>query len=96
MDILFTLCGRAGSKGCKNKNISSLHGVPLVYYPIAAIKLYQEAHPDDNVLAALNTDSAELQKQISAQKVLENVVFVPRKKELADDTSAKVDVIKDT
>lgn len=96
MNILFTLCGRAGSKGCKNKNISSLHGVPLIRYPIAAIKLYKDAHPENNVMTALNTDSIDLQKQVATQPILDGIISVPRKPELADSVSAKVDVIKDT
>ena len=37
MNYLFTVCGRAGSKGFKNKNLKSMLGVPLVYYNLAAI-----------------------------------------------------------
>ena len=96
MNILFTICGRAGSKGCKNKNISSLHGVPLVYYPIAVIKLYKEAHPDDRVLTALNTDSIDLQRLVDNQTMLDDIISVPRKPEFADSVAAKVDVIKDS
>ena len=29
MNYLFTVCGRAGSKGFKNKNLKSMLGVPL-------------------------------------------------------------------
>ncbi len=96
MNILFTICGRAGSKGCKNKNISSLHGVPLVYYPIAAIKLYRAAHPDDNVSIALNTDSPELQRLVDNQTMIDDIISVPRKPEFANSVAAKVDVIKDS
>ena len=39
MNILFTLCGRAGSKGFKNKNLKTFLGVPLVYYSIAIIDM---------------------------------------------------------
>lgn len=39
MTVLFTVCGRAGSKGVKNKNIRDYLGTPLVYYTLAAIKL---------------------------------------------------------
>ena len=42
MNVLFTICGRAGSKGFKNKNLKMFLGVPLVYYSIAAIALYIE------------------------------------------------------
>ena len=96
MNILFTVCGRAGSKGCKSKNVRSLHGVPLVYHTLAAIKLYKDAHPNDNVVTALNTDSEELQQLVRNQNMIDDIIFVPRKEELADSVSAKVDVIKDT
>ena len=34
MNILCTICARAGSKGIKNKNIKLLNGKPLIYYTI--------------------------------------------------------------
>lgn len=37
MKILFTICGRAGSKGFKNKNLKKMNGVPLVFYTLASI-----------------------------------------------------------
>ena len=40
MNILFTICGRAGSKGIKNKNIRKFVGKPLPYYTISAIDLF--------------------------------------------------------
>ena len=52
MNILFTICGRSGSKGFKNKNLKKLNGIPLVYYTLSAIKLYQETHSDDSVTVA--------------------------------------------
>ena len=30
--LLITICGRAGSKGFKNKNLKTFCGHPLVYY----------------------------------------------------------------
>ena len=41
MSILFTVCGRAGSKGFQSKNLKDFLGVPLVYYTLAAIRLWQ-------------------------------------------------------
>ena len=40
MNILFTVCGRAGSKGLKNKNLSLFLGHPLLYYPLSLIDLF--------------------------------------------------------
>ena len=31
MRLLFTICGRAGSKGIKNKNLRDFVGKPLMY-----------------------------------------------------------------
>lgn len=96
MKILFTICGRSGSKGFKNKNLKSLDGVPLVYYSLAAIKLYKDAHPSDEIAVALNTDSKELICKVKNQNMVMNVIYVDREKKLAGDRVAKVDVIKDT
>lgn len=95
MNILFTICGRAGSKGFKNKNLKSLNGIPLVYYSLATIKKYIDTHPMDNVKIALNTDSEPLTGLIQRQNSID-VITVYRKKELAGDSIAKVCVIKDT
>lgn len=96
MNILFTVCGRAGSKGFKNKNLKEMNGVPLVYYTLAAIKGYMDRHTENNVFIALNTDSQGLIDIVRNQKVLRDIIYVPRKEELAGDRVAKVEVIKDT
>lgn len=96
MTILFTICGRAGSKGFKNKNLKEMNGVPLVYYTLAVIEEYKEKHKDHNVLVAVNTDSKELQEVIKKQVLIQNIIFINRKAELAGDTVGKVDVIQDT
>ena len=96
MNILFTICGRAGSKGFKNKNLKEMNGVPLVYYTLAVIELYRSKHPDQNVVVGLNTDSQHLIESVKRQSVLEGVRFVSRKEKLAGDKVAKVDVIRDT
>lgn len=96
MNILFTICGRAGSKGFKNKNLKVMNRVPLIFFTLAAIRLYQEKHLENRVAAALNTDSDELADLVSRQSIFPFVSLVDRKDELAGDTVAKVDVIKDT
>lgn len=95
MNILFTICGRAGSKGLKNKNLKEMNGVPIVYYTLAAIKGYMSRHPENIFLVAVNTDSKSLRDAIQKQSMLQ-VSFIDRKSELAGDTIPKVDVIKDT
>ncbi len=95
MKILFTICGRAGSKGFKNKNLKKMRGIPLIFYTLAAIKEYSDAHTEDEVTVALNTDSQALATLACSQDVLE-LQCVERKKELAGDRVPKVDVIRDT
>lgn len=95
MDILFTVCGRAGSKGFKNKNSKVMNNVPLVYYTLAAIKGYVDKHQNDKVTIAVNTDSRELIEIIKKQNVLP-IVYIERKDNLEGDLVAKVNVIKDT
>ncbi len=95
MNILFTICGRAGSKGFKNKNLKEMRDVPLVYYTLAAIKGYMDRHPDDDVVVALNTDSNPLVDLVMDQHMI-TVEYVQRKPELAGDIVPKVEVIKDT
>ena len=63
MNILFTLCGRAGSKGVKGKNARDFLNVPLVWYSMANIALYMEKFVgDDSIKIVLNTDSEPLKR----------------------------------
>lgn len=94
--ILFTICGRAGSKGVQNKNLRSLRGIPIVYYTLGAIKLYMQTHPEDKVVTCLNTDSSNLIEQVRQQNLVDNVELVERKASLAGDIVPKVAVIQDT
>lgn len=96
MRILFTICGRAGSKGVKNKNLKSINGIPLVYYTLASIKLYMDAHPENQIDIVLNTDSRALSELMQNQKVITGIVEIERKAGLEGDSVAKVDVIKDS
>lgn len=95
MNLLFTLCGRAGSKGFKNKNLKEMRGVPLSFYSLAAVKGYVDKHPEDKTVVALNSDSEPLVELIQNQTVIP-VLCIDRKPELAGDVVAKVEVIKDT
>ena len=95
MNILFTICGRAGSKGFKNKNLKELNAVPLVYYTLGAIKGYIEKHPENTVYVAVNSDSQTLVDLVVRQKKIP-IIVVGRKDELAGDVVPKVEVIKDT
>ncbi len=94
MDILFTVCGRAGSSGVKNKNIKSFLGSPLVYYTLSAILLYKEHYAkEDRFDVCLSTDSPEL---ISlAEKTCLNPYVIHRSEELSRNIIGKIDVIRD-
>lgn len=96
MNILFTICGRAGSKGFKNKNLKEMNGVPLVYYTLASIFAFQHDNSEHRITIAVNTDSQELVECIQKQGIIKNIQFVERKSDLAGDSAPKVEVIKDT
>jgi len=94
MKLLFTVCGRAGSKGLKNKNISHFLGYPLVEYTIAAIRLFKQKHGDYCSLdVCLSTDSDILKEQTCM--FMDNIFVICRDEGLCGDTIGKVDVISD-
>lgn len=95
MRVLFTICGRAGSKGIKNKNIRSFNGIPLPYYTISAIDLFlKKANFDIEADIVVNTDSKELRELCVNNKLLE-VSSIDRDVELSGDDVGKIDVIND-
>lgn len=95
MNLLFTICGRAGSKGVKGKNVRDFCGVPLAWYTLSAIALYKTALPkEDTVQVVLNTDSEELIRIASAQTELP-IFVIRRDTSLAGDAVPKVSVILD-
>ncbi len=95
-NIVFTICGRAGSKGLRNKNVQLLRNKPLVYYTLAAIDLYRQEHKGDNISVLLNTDSEDLIKQVKSQSIISEVEVIERNPEHALDNTPKVHVIQDT
>lgn len=92
MRILFTICGRAGSKGIKNKNIKSFVGKPLPYYTLSAINLYLLRHGEEQHDIVVNSDSAELLSMMSGSGI-RPVELIERIPELGGDTVGKIDVI---
>ncbi len=95
MNILFTLCGRAGSKGVKGKNARDFLDVPLVWYSMANIALYMEKYAaNDNIKVVLNTDSEPLKELVKRVKDLP-VTILHREENLAGDRVPKVAVILD-
>lgn len=96
MNILFTLCGRAGSKGVKGKNARDFLNIPLVWYSMAGIALYIERHKgaNDNIDIVCNTDSEDLITLVENVTVL-NVIPLRRDESLAGDRVPKTAVILD-
>jgi CMP-N,N'-diacetyllegionaminic acid synthase len=98
MNILFTICGRAGSKGIKGKNVRDFVGKPLVLYTLSVIDLYIQSQSEDNCDVSLNTDSKKLQAIICNSAFYKSlrVSMVERKDDLAGDRVSKMAVILDT
>lgn len=94
MRVLFTVCGRAGSKGIKNKNLRMLCGKYLAYYTLSAIDLYLIGHTDIEYNIVVNSDSQELLTLVSCNGIRE-VSQIIRDKSLAGDTVCKMAVISD-
>lgn len=95
MNILFTVCGRAGSKGFKNKNCKAFLGIPLVYYSLAAVmECIRQLSENINYHVVLNTDSEELVKSVEKQNAIK-VGILWRDDILGGDTVPKVEVVKD-
>jgi len=95
LNILFTICGRAGSKGLKNKNIQYFLGYPLVGYTLAVISLYIEKYcKQQSIDVCLNTDSVELTKLVKMQSDV-HVMYLKRDLSLSEDNTPKLAVIKD-
>lgn len=96
MKILFTLCGRAGSKGVKGKNARDFLDVPLVWYSMANIALYMERYgAGDDIKVVLNTDSEPLKDLVRRVKDVP-VTIIHREESLAGDKVPKVAVILDS
>lgn len=96
MNILFTICARAGSKGLKNKNIRELAGKPLVYYTLEVISEFIEKNKYlyENIVCAVNTDSTELFNQVDHFGI--EYIKVKRKDSDATDIAPKISAIRDT
>lgn len=89
MDILITLCARAGSKGIPGKNIKPLAGIPLVTYSIRAAMEFSRHH---NCKIALSTDDPKVLAIAAEYGIVTNY---KRPEELATDAAGKVDTIRD-
>lgn len=96
MNLLFTLCARAGSKGVKSKNSRIFMGYPLVYYTLSAYESFKSKYGSgyNHIDLALNTDSAQVLEQCRNAKTA--FEYISREQILGGDKVAKADVIRDT
>lgn len=92
MNILFTICGRAGSKGIKNKNLREFLNYPLPFYTMSAIDLYIRKHPEMHSDVVLNTDSEDLIRIFKDQLSIQNEI-IKRDISLGLDDTPKGSVI---
>jgi len=92
MNILITICGRAGSKGVKNKNFRDFMGKPLIFYTLKIANMFREYKINDCVTdIAVSSDSEDILNYVDAYDYLTGI---KRPKKLAMDNVPKVPVIK--
>lgn len=92
MNVFFTICGRAGSKGIINKNLIDFLGYPLPFYSVSAIDLFKKRNPDVYCDVVLNTDSKEL-IDLFKKRLNFKVDIIERDISLGLDHTPKVAVI---
>lgn len=90
--LLITVCGRAGSKGFKNKNLKTFCNKPLAHYTLSAIELFLKQHPEIQADVVINTDSGLLRDLVC--QTYPEAIFIHRPAELAGDTVAKMRVFQ--
>lgn len=93
MNILFTICGRAGSKGFENKNLKKLLNYPLSWYTLAAIDLLPKEEEHTYHICA-SSDSPELLSCLCEKSGIP-VFALDRDPSLCGDLVAKAAVITD-
>lgn len=92
-NILITVCGRAGSKGFRNKNLKTFLGHPLVYYTLSAAEIFKKKIGSDaKIDICLNTDSEVLAEIV--EKAYPEVKYIRRSSELGESNVPKPAVWK--
>ncbi|ADL51936.1 cytidylyltransferase domain-containing protein [Clostridium cellulovorans] len=95
MKILFTVCGRAGSKGLRNKNLKTFLGDPLMYYTLSCIDLFKKRNSNRfHIDIAINSDSQDLLKLAGETNL--DILQIRRVEELGKDDTPKVSVIRNS
>ena len=91
-NVLITICGRAGSKGFRNKNLKTFLDKPLVYYTLASSFYFKENVEGTEVDVCLNTDSPELTNLVLDK--YPEVYAIKRPEELGGDIVPKMAVFQ--
>ncbi|SMP56988.1 acylneuraminate cytidylyltransferase family protein [Anoxynatronum buryatiense] len=95
MKILFTICGRAGSKGIKNKNLKDFLGLPLPFYTVSIIDLFMKNNEQYECDIVLNTDSNDL-IDLFRNRLMIPIEVVEREPELSEDNTPKAHVVQNS
>lgn len=90
--VMVTICGRAGSKGFKNKNLKTFCAKPLAHYSLAAVELFVKRMPALEVDLVLNTDSGLLKDLVCGS--YPEATYIHRPAALAGDAVAKMAVFQ--
>jgi CMP-N-acetylneuraminic acid synthetase len=90
MNILITICGRAGSKGVKNKNTRIFLGYPLAAYSLAAAMLFKKKRGGDSVDICADSDSDKILDAVRQY----DATRIKRPEALARDDSPKLPAIR--
>jgi CMP-N,N'-diacetyllegionaminic acid synthase len=89
LNILITICARAGSKGIPGKNSRLLKGKPLIVYSIESAISFSTVFPSDIVVTTDDNNIKELVKKYTP------VAIHDRPPHLATDTAGKIETITD-
>ena len=87
MNVLCSICGRKGSKGVKNKNLTLINNKPLIYHTIIQAK---KSKLFDQIVVSTNDE--KIQKK--AIEFGANCWFL-RSKKLSNSSAPKIPVIRD-
>lgn len=87
MEILITLCARAGSKGIPGKNIRLINGIPLIVYSISHANAFAAKYKAD---ITLSTDGIDI-KEVAKIYGLETEYIRPN--EISLDGTGKMETI---
>jgi CMP-N,N'-diacetyllegionaminic acid synthase len=91
MNILITICGRAGSECLKGKNLKEFIGYPLILYTLSASFLFRKYLSHYNIDIVVNSDSLKLLEIVKKTEICN---IIERPTELAQSTTPKINVIK--